>query len=90
MTYGAASKSISIPAIVRACQYVVPKIRRNTALGGRCGFRAHRLVIRHYKNALKIPRVYRNPHALLEEREIEDITKEQNITFLENEKEVYL
>jgi len=48
------------------------------------------LVIRHHENALKIPRIYRNPHASLEEREIEDITKEQNIMFLENEKEVYL
>ncbi len=48
------------------------------------------LVTRHHENALKIPRVYRNPHASLEEREIEEITKEQNIMFLENEKEVYL
>jgi len=48
------------------------------------------LLIRHYKNALKIPRVYRNPHALLEEREIEEIMKEQNIIFLENEREVCL
>jgi len=48
------------------------------------------LLIRYYKNALKIPRVYRNPHASLEEREIEEITKEQNIMFLENEREVCL
>ena len=48
------------------------------------------LVIYHRENALKIPRVYRNPQASLEEREIEEIFKEQNHEFLENEKEVYI
>ena len=48
------------------------------------------LVILHHENALKIPCVYRNPHASLEEREIEEIFIEENRTFLENEKEVYL
>ena len=44
------------------------------------------LVIRHYENTLKIPRVYRNLYASLEERDFKEITKEQNDTFLKNEK----
>lgn len=52
------------------------------------GFGRTGLIIRYYENTLKIPRVYRNLYASLEEREIKEITKEHNDTFLKNEKEV--
>ncbi|MCJ1483359.1 hypothetical protein MMC06_003526 [Schaereria dolodes] len=48
------------------------------------------LVIHHHSNALKIPRVYRNPHASLEEKKIEEIFIEQSCMFLDNEKEAFL